>query len=275
MLNFACLYSFFSDEKVPWSRVLNPWPWSAKLLAIQREESVVLQSSFQVWAAAPEWIWSELKLKKNKYSHVTSQHKHWLIKKVRRENNSVVAKGSVYSGFYRQQQYQLWALNKWGFACYLYYLLNESMTRVTFISIVLYASLTLKTFYIVKLSASSQSCHFVLMLIWIAELKCTWVCLCVHICVLCPQGPAVLGHWCKQFWLVKACWEALIQFQQHVLLHQLDNEGQQCGCTFEISFLSTSELVLRLQTCSLWSLGWHLYSFKSIQFQQCDADNMR
>ncbi len=68
MFSFAYLYSF-RDEKMPWGSELNPWPRSAKLLAIQRQESVVLQSSFQVWAAVPEWIWSKLKLRKNKYSN--------------------------------------------------------------------------------------------------------------------------------------------------------------------------------------------------------------
>lgn len=64
-------------------------------------------------------------------------------------------------------------------------------------------------------------------------MQCSWV----HICVLCPRGTSCTGRLTHRFQSVKACWEALIQFQPRVLLRQLDNEGQQRCCTFEMSKL--------------------------------------
>lgn len=75
--------------------------------------------------------------------------------------------------------------------------------------------------------------------------------MCAHLRVMSP------GTWCAG--PVEACWEALIHFQQRVLLHQLDNEGQQCGRTSEISFT----ILNYSQKCSLWSLGWNLHLFKN------------
>lgn len=95
----------------------------------------------------------------------------------------------------------------------------------------------------------------------------------VHICVLCPRGRAELGLWCKQLWLVKACWEALIQFQQHVLLHQLDNEGQQYSCTSEmIFFVRSSACTVPIDAFSVIFRWKTVFIQKySIQFQQWDV----
>lgn len=137
-------------------------------------------------------------------------------------------------------------------------LLNESMTHILLFQ--LFSMVHWDWRVSVLLNYQLLHSHVILcavMLIWIAEMKCTRVYLCVHICVLCPQGPAVLGYWCKQFWLVKGCWEALIQFQQHVLLHQLDNEGYQCRCTSEITPIS-SNLYSFKSTASSFNDNWYV-----------------
>ena len=61
-------------------------------------------------------------------------------------------------------------------------------------------------------------------------LKGMWVCWCVPSRAVWPRDLLCLAHWCKRVGLVEAGWEALTHFQQHVLLHQLDNEAQQWGC---------------------------------------------
>lgn len=113
--------------------------------------------------------------------------------------------------------------------------LNEPAAYITFSSFLHYGSLMLKTFSVVKSSASSQSYGFGVLRDADMSRRDSSTCGCVNMCTsVCfvPGGPAAPSRWRKQFEPAKVCREALIQVQEHVLLHQLDNEGQQASCTF-------------------------------------------
>ena len=50
------MLNLYPEDELPYSSVFNPWPCSVRRLSIQQEGCAVLQSSFQVWMSALQWI---------------------------------------------------------------------------------------------------------------------------------------------------------------------------------------------------------------------------